>query len=337
MIVAEKFQTGFDQPKLHTMYVDKRLSGVHAVQTLSRLNRIYRDKEETMVLDFANEGDAIRKAFQPYYDKTEVSQATEPNVLYDYQMKIEDYGLFSDTEVDAFAKIFYNPNSKQEALHQVLRPVVDRYNSDLEDEEKIQFRVLLRDYYQLYAFMSQVVSFSDSYLEKLYEFSRLLYLKLPYTRAELPVDVREKIDLEYYRVKKTSSDDIALERGKRDLPSIGHKGSYETEEEELERLSRIIKELNDLFGTDFKDEDKVFINHLEALLMDDSALENSVRANTKENARLSFNHVFEDTLVDNHKRNFKLFKKITDDAKFKDYLLDRLFERFYRKKKQEQP
>lgn len=335
MIVAEKFQTGFDQPKLHTMYVDKRLNNVHAVQTLSRLNRIHPpDKEETMVLDFANEGDTIRNAFQPYYDRTEVAQPTDPNVLYDYQIKIEEYNLFSDSDVDAFAKIFYNPKSKQEALHHVLRPVVDRYNSDLEEEEKIQFRRLLKDYYNLYSFMSQVVSFSDSYLEKLYEFSRLLYHKLPYIKAELPVDVREKIDLEYYRVKQISSDDITLERGKRDLPSIGHKGSYETKEEELAHLSRIIKELNNLFGTDFNDEDKVFIEHLESLLMNDSALENSVRANTKENTRLSFNVVFDDKLGNNMDRNFKLFKKINDDNEFKDYLLERLFERFYRKKKE---
>ena len=102
----------------------------------------------------------------------------------------------------------------------------------------------------------------------------------------------------------------------------------------VRRLSTPLKELNDLFGTDFKEEDKVFINHLEDLLMNDSALENSVRANTKENARLSFNNVFEDTLVDNHERNFKLYKKITDDGDFKDFLLEQLFERFYKKKKE---
>src|SRR6266568_6833461 len=169
LIVANKFQTGFDQPLLHTMYVDKKLGGVHAVQTLSRLNRTYPGKNETMVLDFANEAEEIEKAFAPYYEKTLLSEVTDPNLLYDLQTKLSGFHFYSEEDVNRFATIYFDSKATQDKLYAALTPVVDRYKEAL-DEEKADFKGHLTDYVRLYAFLSQIITFVDTDLEKLYAF-----------------------------------------------------------------------------------------------------------------------------------------------------------------------
>src|SRR5205823_12089515 len=144
LIVAEKFQTGFDQPLLHTMYVDKKLSGVNAVQTLSRLNRVHPDKEEAMVLDFANDGDEIVKSFAPYYETTLLSEETDPHLLYDLQQALSGAGVFSQTDIDEFAKRYFG-NQSQDLLYAVLKPLVSRFE-ELDGDEQNDFRAKLTDY-----------------------------------------------------------------------------------------------------------------------------------------------------------------------------------------------
>ena len=147
------------------MYADKKLGGVHAVQTLSRLNRTYPDKNETMVLDFANEAEEIQKAFAPYYEKTLLSEGTDPNLLYDLQTKLAGYHLYSEDDVNRFATIYFDPKGTQDKLYAVLAPVVDRYQEAL-DEEKADFKGHLTDYVRLYAFLSQIITFVDTDLER---------------------------------------------------------------------------------------------------------------------------------------------------------------------------
>jgi type I restriction enzyme R subunit len=327
LIVAEKFQTGFDQPLLHTMYVDRTLSGLHAVQTLSRLNRIHPDKEETMVLDFANQAEDIQKAFEPYYEKTILSEGTDPNSLYALESKLEEYDFYDPSDIQAFANIYFDPKGTQAQLLASLSPVVDRYEK-AEKTVQDEFKGFLRDYVRLYAFLSQVITFTDADLEKLYVFSRLLLRRLPSEPDRLPVEITEKIDLETLKIVETSKGSLSLPRGTGKLEPIGAKGSVAQTLEEIEPLSVIIQELNERFGTDFSEADKVFVSQLEERLVSDPVLENSARVNTEENFRLTFNNVVNEIVQNMMDTNFRFFKQINDDAQFAKFFFDWLFERY---------
>jgi Type I site-specific restriction-modification system, R (restriction) subunit and related helicases len=333
LVVANKFQTGFDQPLLHTMYVDKKLGGVNAVQTLSRLNRVHPGKTETMVLDFANTADEIQKAFQPYYDRTILSEATDPNLLYDLENRLKTFHVFESSDVDAFPRIYFAPGATQEPLHAILQAPVDRFR-ELPEDGKTQFRGELQDYVRLYAFLSQIITFTDADLEKLYVFGRFLLRKLPVPGGTLPIEIRQQIDMESYRVQKTREGRIGLERGVGTLEPI-NKGAILAAADETEALSRILKELNERFGTDFGEDDRVFLEQLEARLAEDPALEASVRVNTPENARLTFDHVVSDKLQEMMDSNFKFYKQVTDDPEFAGELLGWLFERYRRRTRSE--
>ncbi len=327
LIVAEKFQTGYDMPLLHTMYVDRKLSGVHAVQTLSRLNRTYPPhKTETMVLDFVNEADNIRKAFQDYYEKTILSEETDPNLLYDLERRLTDFGVFDKGDVEAFAGLYFR-NASQDRLYAALAPSRERF-MELSPEEKADFRGTLDDFVRLYAFLSQVVTFTDPDLEKLYVFSRLLRRCLPHERERLPLEIQRDIDMESYRISRSFEGKIVLDRGQEEIQPIGAGAERGFAPEELEPLSEIIKELNERFGTDFSDDDKVFISQLEEKLAGDSSLRASVRANTPENARLTFDYVVTDKLQEMVETNFEFYKRVTDDKQFAQFFLAWLFDRF---------
>ena len=329
LIVANKFQTGFDQELLHTMYVDKKLGGVNAVQTLSRLNRVHPEKEETVVLDFVNDAQTIQESFQPYYEKTILSEATDPNTIYDLERRLDDHHVFETNDIDAFARRYFHPKATQDELYALLAPSVERYKA-LEKEERFAFRGTLTDYIRLYAFLSQIITFTDPDLEKLYVFSRLLRRYLPHERDELPREIQKKIDMESYRVTQRWKGKIQLQRGNGRVEPIRPKEDHIITPNQVEALSQIIRELNERFGTEFSDEDKVFIQTLEERLADDPALVASVRVNTPENARLTFDHVVVDRIQDMVDTNFKLYKRITDDPAFSKYFVDRLFERFWK-------
>ena len=209
LIVAEKFQTGFDQPLLHTMYVDRKLGGVNAVQTLSRLNRVHPDEQETVVLDFGNEAEEIRTAFRPYYDRAVLKEGTDPNLLYDIQTRLTASHIFTADDVNRFGAAYFDPRATQDRLHAALQPAVDRYLAATE-EEQAQFRGQLQDYVRLYAFLSQVITFTDAELEKLYVFGRFLLRKLPVSRERLPVEIQQQIDIESYGIRQTGSGKIRL-------------------------------------------------------------------------------------------------------------------------------
>ena len=327
LIVANKFQTGFDQPQLHTMYVDKKLGGVNAVQTLSRLNRTYPGKNETMVLDFANEAEEIQQAFAPYYEKTLLSEGTDPNLLYDLQTRLAGFHFYSEDDVNHFAVMYFDPKGTQDKLYAVLAPVVDRYE-EASNEEKADFKGHLTDYVRLYAFLSQIITFVDTDLEKLYVCGRLLLRKLPASLERLPLEIQQNIDIESYRINQTSKGSITLTRGTKEIEPIGPKEIYSLGQAELEPLSQIIQELNEHFGTDFTEEDKLCIREIEQRLSNNTALEASVRVNPPENARLTFDHVVNDLLQDMIDGHFKFYKHVNDDPEFAKTFLDLLFERY---------
>jgi len=327
LIVAEKFQTGFDQPLLHTMYVDKTLTGLHAVQTLSRLNRTHPDKESTFVLDFANDAEVIQKAFEPYYEKTALSEATDPNLLYDYEARIREVHLFGDDDLNEFAEAYFGGKDTQQALYTAFDPVVKRF-VDLEEDAQESFRKALKDFVRLYAFLSHVVTFTDPDLEKLYHFSRYLVRKLPINQEELPVEITRQIDLESFRIQKTFEGDLSLDRGNGVLDPVGGKELGDRALEEDEVLSQIIRELNDRFGTDFDEKDAVVIQALVDSLQDDPALEASAAVNTRENVRLTFEQVLRDKLQDMIDTHFRFYKHVNDDDAVRKFLFDLLFDRY---------
>jgi len=271
----------------------------------------------------------MQEGFQPYYEKTILSEATDPNVIYDLERRLDDYQVFETSDIDAFARRYFDPKATQDELYALLAPSVDRYKA-LEKEERFDFRGKLTDYIRLYAFLSQIITFADPDLEKLYVFSRLLRRYLPPERDELPREIQQKIDMESYRITQRWKGKIQLERGNGTVEPIGAKEDHIITPDRIEALSQIIRELNERFGIDFSEEDKVFIQTLEERLADDPALVASVRVNTPENARLTFDHVVVDRLQDMVDTNFKFYKRITDDPAFSKYFVDWLFERFWK-------
>ncbi len=327
LIVANKFQTGFDQPLLHTMYIDKKLGGVNAVQTLSRLNRTHPGKEDTMVLDFANEAEHIRQSFQPYYEKASLREGTDPNLLYDLQTQLADFDFYTEDEVQHFAELYFTPKITQNKLQAALDVVVERYKDALAWEQQ-DFRHKLTSYLHLYAFLSQIVTFTDSDLTKLYYFSCFLLRKLPIKRDQLPIEVQQNITLDSYRLQQTNKGKVVLERGTYELEPMTSKESYVQVQDELEPLSKIIEELNTQFGTNFTEDDKICIQEIENRLNVNSALEASVKVNSPDNARLSFEHFVTDQLQEMVDGHFKFYKQVNDDPEFAKVFLDWMFQRY---------
>ncbi|HXG28580.1 MAG TPA: RNA-binding domain-containing protein [Nevskiales bacterium] len=329
LIVANKFQTGFDQPLLHTMYVDKKLGGVNAVQTLSRLNRTHPEKKGTMVLDFANEAEEIQAAFEPYYETTLLSEATDPNLLYELQTRLAAFPVYTDADVTAFARLFFDPKTTQDRLYAALAPVVERFKALSKDEQQ-DFCGQLTDYVRLYAFLAQVLTFTDAELEKLYVFARHLRRLLPSDRAQLPVEVQQNIDMESYRIQQTGSGRIGLERKNGVLDPAGSRSGHGTAPEELETLSRIIAELNERFGLNLGPEHRVTLGQMMEKLDADAALEAAARVNTRENVRLTFDQKVEHVIQEIVDSNFELYKRITDDRAFGETIKNLLFDQYLR-------
>lgn len=334
LIVANKFQTGFDQPLLHTMYVDKKLGGVNAVQTLSRLNRTMPpEKTNTIVLDFANEADEIKAAFEPYYVATLLSEQTDPNLLYQLQGQLAAIPVYATADVDAFARIHFNNKATQDQLYSLLASVVTRFQEISEDEQR-EFRSQLTDYVRLYAFLAQVLTFSDADLEKLYVFARYLRRLIPADREELPREVQQNIDMEAYRLQQTGGGAIVLERRPGVLAPAGTEQSRGNDAEETEALSRIVSELNERFGLNLGPEHKVTLGQIMERLDGDPGLDASARINTRENVRLTFDQKVEHVIQDIVDSNFELYRRITDDRAFGDAIKNYLFDQYLRAHRQ---
>ena len=334
LIAANKFQTGFDQPLLQAMYVDKKLGGVNAVQTLSRLNRTHPAKAGAMVIDFANESGDIRAAFQPYYETAILSEATDPNLLYEVQTRLKTHPVFTDEDVDAFAAVFFQPGSTQAQLYAALSPSIQRF-SELQEDERHDFRGQVTDYARLYSFLAQVITFLDADLEKLYVFARHLRPLLRVDREELPLEIRQNIDMESYRLQRTASGKVALERKGNKLDPVRSPGLKNGEPgqrtpEELEALSRIIADLNERFGIELGPEHRVTLGRMMERLEADAALEVAAKVNTLENVRITFDHKVEQVIQEIVDLNFDLYKRITDDPAFGEVIKNHLFDQYLR-------
>lgn len=326
LIVAEKFQTGFDQPLLSAMYVDKTLGGVSAVQTLSRLNRTTYGKEETFVLDFVNNTDDIKEAFQPYYTTTILSDGTDPNILHDLEREVRGFKFFSDLEVNGFVEELFS-GATPDKLNHIIDGVVQRIQGEnLTEEEMEDFKSTVFQYLKKYGFISQIVTFEDPQLEKLYLFLKYLIRKLPKRENPLPYEVLEAINMESYKIQKKVETAITLEHKDGLLePMTGGDGKGPTDED-IDLLSKIIKEINDRYGTNFSDSDRVILNDLSRRLMKSDVLRGSVENNSRDAAKLKFDQLFQDELVgvlDNH---FSLYQKLDQSPELKKFVQERVFE-----------
>ncbi len=333
LIVAEKFQTGFDQPLLHTMYVDKKLSGINAVQTLSRLNRIYPDKKETIVLDFVNEADAIQAAFQPYYEATLLSEQTDPNVLYQLQAELDDTQLYTAEEIDAFITAYFKGDWKNPApLYALLDPIVARV-AELPREERLPFRNGFNSFIRLYAFLSQILPFTETDWEKRFHFYRLLLnrilQRLPDLGEGLPDAVRDQVEVDFYRIKKTSAGSIALEHRVGELKPVGQEAyGGAPAAPERDPLSVIIEELNTAFGIQTNGDTEAAIAHLLTKLSTDIALETGAIVNPPETFRTLFDDHADEHFGEMVDAFHKFYNTVSANPQAKERFFDWLFEQY---------
>ena len=336
LLVAEKYQTGFDQPLLHTMYVDKRLAGIQAVQALSRLNRTHPLKEETFILDFVNEREEIQEAFKQFYEGSMMGEEVAPERLYEIKTELDASGVYLSEEVVRFCDVYFKPKERQSAadhraMNAVLDPAVNRFR-DLQanDEDAAElWRGKLYAFRNLYAFLSQVIPYQDSDLERLYTYFRHLAPKLPKRKVGPEYHFDDDVRLEYYRLQKIREGSINLQEGKAyPLDGPNEVGGGVVREEGIP-FSRLIDMINKRFGTDFNEADQLFFDQIvEEAIMDDS-LQQAAQVNPIEKFQLVFRQVLESLFIDRMEMNEELFAKFMNDKEFRRLVAKGLGQRVY--------
>ncbi len=310
LIVAEKYQTGFDEPLLHTMFVDKKLNGVKAVQTLSRLNRTMKGKEDTFVLDFANTQEEIRKSFQPFYEATVLEEETDPNLIYTIKRQLEDFHVYQQNEVETFAKKFYQKTIPTlSGLSSLLEPAKQRYEV-LEDKKKDEFKSLIHSFNRIYSFIIQVCRMFDKDMQKLYIYTKYLATVLPKDNDE-KVNLNDELLLEYYKLQKTADGKITLENAEGLIPPVSGAGGAGSNKEK-DALSEIIEKFNKKFGTEFTEQDKV-LAQLRADMMKDTKIVNSAKIGDRTAYDTLSDKGFDQALMERYEENENFFKDILSD------------------------
>jgi type I restriction enzyme R subunit len=316
LIVANMYQTGFDEPLLHTMFVDKKLGGSSTVQTLSRLNRTAPGKDTTMVLDFVNDPEAVQQDFQMYYGSNymELDDQTDPNSLYQVQQNIDAAHVIYQNEIEEFAKLFFTKGDHKEKLQPILNQVVKRYESELDEDQKVSFKAHIKDFVRLYRFLSQIITFTDVQLEKYYVFLSNLHKKLPSNPNSLPTEVLEEIDLESYKLQHQFTTDLILQSQDSAMQGITLGGSAKKEEEILEWLTKIIKVLNDTYGLDLKEEDKVEFERMRNnIYANEDLMSYFNNKNSKDNIQDKFDEEIDNELLNFINTKLEFYNKLSED------------------------
>lgn len=336
LLVAEKYQTGFDQPLLHTMYVDKRLAGIQAVQTLSRLNRNHPLKEDTFVLDFVNDREEIKQAFSDYYEGATIGEEADPAALYRLKLELEADGIITETEVDDFAAIYFRPRSRQSPadhrqMNEALDPAVTRFAALLasDEPEAEQWRGKLASYRSLYGFLSQVLPYQDGELEKLFVYLRYLSPKLPRRKGVEAYDFDDDVRLEYYRLQKISEGSITLAKDyARPLDGPTELGVGMVREPEV-ALRTLIDRLNDRFGTDFNPADQLFFDQMVATAVADEEIIEAAAANPKDKFKLIFEKLLRTLFSERIDQNEEIFARYMNDGVFHEIVTSWLADTAY--------
>jgi type I restriction enzyme R subunit len=333
LLVANKYQTGFDQPLLCAMYVDKRLDGVQAVQTLSRLNRTYPGKEAPFVLDFVNESNDIYLAFKPYFDLTIIQEPSNPNHLEVLKHELDSLQIYHWSEVEAFSKIFYLPLYKQHStdharMYKHIQPSVDRFKSR-DDKQKELFYDKITAYSSFYSFISQIIPFSDAELEMLYGFSRFLIPHLDFGDDSVNPHPEKEVSLQYYRIEKVSSGSIVMEEGEPfGVKSPTAVGTGKSKDDE-KPLSEIISILNERFGTDFTEEDRLFFEQIKEKACKDERIIQTAKANKFDKFELGIFKIIESLMMQRMSENDKIVTRYMDDIDFQKAIFPILAKEIY--------
>jgi type I restriction enzyme R subunit len=325
LIVADKYQTGFDQPLLHTMYVDKKLSGIQAVQTLSRLNRTHPAKQDTFVLDFVNDKEEIYASFKPYYEATELEGVTDLNMIYDLKNRLYDYQIFQPSEVEEFAQVFFKPQNKQKKgelaeLHRIVDLAVERFKV-LIDIEQGECKSALTKFVRTYSYISQIAPFTDAALHKLFVYVSMLVKKLP-NEASGSLELDDEVKLSYYRLEKTFEGQIDLSDGESEkLKVYEGDGSGGSGVEERDRLSVILELVNEKFGTNFKPSDRVFFEQAKEEMLADEITIHQARNSSRENFVRSKSSQALKSFMATKNSNEQLFRRLFTDKDFQETIL----------------
>lgn len=321
LLVADKYQTGFDQPLLHTMYVDKRLAGIQAVQTLSRLNRMAAGKSDTFVLDFVNDPEEIYAAFKPYYERTNAAGQPDPHQLYELQHRLEEARVWEPAEVDAFCDVWFSNRLKplptdHQKMYALLDRAVDRYEALPEPEQDL-FKGRLTSFRNLYAFLSQIIPYQDSGLEKLHTYGRFLLTRLPAHSADQRYAVEDDVALKYYRLEQLSQGSISLTAGE-PAPLYGptEVGTGRAQDATV-NLSQLIDNLNARFGTEFLPADQLFFDQIVETAILNAQLQEVAQANSQQNFEYVFRKMFEGFFVERLEGNEDIFSRVFSDAEMR--------------------
>jgi type I restriction enzyme R subunit len=341
LLVAEKYQTGFDQPLLQTMYVVKRLAGVQAVQTLSRLNRMAPGKARTFVLDFANEEDDIYKAFKPYYETTPIGENADPHRLSELQHKLLEWAIFTPDDVNAFAEVWYRAKRDHSAtdhrlMNAVLDSVVQRFG-DREEQHQDEFRGQLTAYRNLYAFLSQVIPYQDSELEKLYAFVRNLISKLPPPGDGQAFALDDEVALRFFRLQQMTEGSIDLGYGE----AVPLKGPTDVGtggfSEEAVALSTLVSKLNERFGTNFTEADQFFFDQIRASAEEDDKIVEAAKANNLANFSSYLERMLDELFIDRMEGNEEIFSRVMTDKEFRSAAHEHLALEIFQRIRDAQP
>jgi type I restriction enzyme R subunit len=333
LICADKFQTGYDQPLLHTMYVDKTLNGIKAVQTLSRLNRAHPEKHDVFVLDFMNDTDTILEAFSVYYRTTVLSGETDPNRLNDLKSALDQKQVYTDLQVENLVSVYLQGGDRSQ-----LDPVLDVcsavYSQELTLDEQMEFKGNAKAFLRTYNFLSLILPYTNAEWEKLSIFLNFLVPKLPIIPEEdLAKGILETIDMDSYRVEKQKTVQIKLEDEDGEVIPPSTLGGSLIPEPEMDRLSNIIRTFNDLFGNiDWADKDRVhdlITKEIPERVAADTAYKNAIKNSDKQNARIEHDQALLRVMTNVMKDDTELFKQFFDNDSFRNWLSERIFSLTY--------
>ena len=329
LICADKFQTGYDEPLLHTMYVDKILSGIKAVQTLSRLNRANPLKHDTFVLDFMNDSDTIREAFADYYRTTILSEETDPNKLHDLKGELDGYQVYTPDQIETLVELYLS-DAGRDRLDPILNTCIHTYKENLDEDGQVDFKSKAKAFIRTYGFLASILPYTNAEWEKLSIFLNLLVPGLPAPREEdLSKGILEMIDMDSYRVEKKAAISIQLPDADARIDPIPAFGGGRQPEPELDRLSNIIKTFNDHFGNiSWSDADRVnrlITEEIPARVAADSAYQNARNNSDKQNARIEHDKALLRVMTALLKDDTELFKQFSDNEGFRRWLSDAIF------------
>ena len=333
LVCADKFQTGYDEPLLHTMYVDKVLSGVKAVQTLSRLNRAHPKKHDAFVLDFANDADVIQAAFAPYYRTTVLAEETDPDRLHDLKAALDGYQVYDQAQIDELVELYLS-GADRDRLDPILDACVSLYREQLEEDGQVDFKSRAKAFLRAYGFLAAILPYTVAEWEKLSIFLTFLVPKLPApVEDDLSKGILEAIDMDSYRVEKQAVQDIQLPDEDAEVAPVPTEGGGQKPEAEMDRLSNIIREFNDHFGNiEWKDQDKiekVIAEELPAKVAGDRAYQNAMANSDKQNARIEHDKALARAMTELLADHTELFKQFSDNESFRRWLSEMVFAATY--------